>query len=707
MPSIKPLQPRTRPLDSLQCHLWSHRGVEMNETIRYGDQNLGSTSRGSNRNNMDTRGRANRSRQHRQQWMLLIAVICCYAASVTLAADPEVVTTIASQSQPQPPATTQSSIVPTTIPIPTSNQQQPQQPQSQNIPLQPQPTNLQPQAQMLPTSHTYNNVTYEIIDSNKEVIDYEDVFLDHLGFPQTEKTLTLEQLIGQHHDNEALHQYLFKLHQDYPEITRLYHIGESVEGRKLWVLEVTEEPGKHILMKPEFKYAANMHGNEVVGREMLLHLARLLVENYRAAQEEPKELAKKPTPAKFVKKLLKATRIHIMPTMNPDGYARSEVGCKHENPSRKGRLNANNVDLNRNFPDSVLKNTPDAQTQPEVRAIMKWSGEIPFVLSANLHGGDLVAVYPFDGATNMSVNEYRPTPDDDVFIHLAKSYANSHATMANGKKCYDICTDYHPEVFPEGISNGAAWYSLYGGMQDWIYEHSSCMEITLELGCNQYPAANMLPQYWAYNKRALLNYIREVHRGIKGVITDASSGNLLPDVNIHVLNRAHNVTSSMYGDYFRILLTGYYEILYERQGYETEKVFVSVQNTMPQIVNIKMRPNGSKLPSGQTNSSGPYPTNGQTPETINDGSTVASESSEHSLMVATLVMTIIIVLILILMAGAYVIQKKRLVRSQSISMEMQPTSGGRSASTGISLPPISSSAAGSSGSSQGKMHLSA
>ena len=295
-----------------------------------------------------------------------------------------------------------------------------------------------------------------------------------------------------HHNFEQMTGYLQNLHRQYPKITRLYSIGKSVQGRKLWVIEISDNPGKHELGEPEFKYIANMHGNEVVGRELLLHLAKSFCENYGRDTN--------------LTKIVDNTRIHLMPSMNPDGY---ELAAEGNN--RKdwiiGRSNANNVDLNRNFPDQFFKSVT-GPPQPETIAVMKWIESYPFVLSANLHGGSLVANYPFDDSPT-GQSEYSKSPDDDVFKELAKSYSMAHPTMHLKNPPWP-CPEVPPDHFEDGVTNGAAWYSVSGGMQDYNYMNSNCFEITIEQGCKKFPEASELPKDWEENKRALIAFLDQV-----------------------------------------------------------------------------------------------------------------------------------------------------------------------------------------------------
>lgn len=208
-----------------------------------------------------------------------------------------------------------------------------------------------------------------------------------------------------HHNYSKMSDILFGFSKAYPEITRLYSIGKSIQSRDLWVLEISDKPGIHEPGEPEFKYVANMHGNEVVGKEMLLLFIQKLLEGYGKD--------------KVLTNLVNSIRIHVLPSLNPDGYEKSMLG---DCDSLLGRSNANNVDLNRDFPDQ-FKPFRHYNPQPETLAAMKWIDEYPFVLSANFHGGSLVANYPFDGNKYEIDKQYSKAPDDELFKHLARVYS--------------------------------------------------------------------------------------------------------------------------------------------------------------------------------------------------------------------------------------------------------------------------------------------
>ena len=65
-----------------------------------------------------------------------------------------------------------------------------------------------------------------------------------------------------YHNFTKLEKFLKEIHETYPKLTRLYSIGKSVQNRDLWVLEISTNPGVHTPLVPDFKFIANMHGNE-------------------------------------------------------------------------------------------------------------------------------------------------------------------------------------------------------------------------------------------------------------------------------------------------------------------------------------------------------------------------------------------------------------------------------------------------------------
>ncbi|CAB0034889.1 unnamed protein product [Trichogramma brassicae] len=375
---------------------------------------------------------------------------------------------------------------------------------------------------------------------------------------------------------DELRQVFRNLADKYPNLARLHSIGKSVEGRDLLVLEISENVRERKLGEPMVKYVANMHGDESVGRELMIFLAKYLLYNYG---KDPR-----------VTRLVNNTDIFIMPSLNPDGFEKSKEGLCNSLDHFVGRENANHVDLNRNFPDQfdprmshIKGGKLIARRQSETIAMMTWIVTEPFVLSANFHGGALVASYPYDSGIEGECCEESKSPDDRMFKHLAHVYADNNPNMRAGNACPS-------ENFYGGVTNGAKWYKVTGGMQDFNYARSNAFEVTFELSCCKYPHARQLPGYWQTNKESLLRYLEQAHVGIKGLVTD-THGQPIEDANIVVIGINKNITSTNRGEYWRLLLPDTYTVYATAWGYSSsEPQRVTVKNGNAEIVNFVLEP---------------------------------------------------------------------------------------------------------------------
>ena len=228
-----------------------------------------------------------------------------------------------------------------------------------------------------------------------------------------------------------------------------------------------------------------MHGNEAVGRQMLIYLAKYLALNYGKDTR--------------ITRLLNNTEIFLLPTLNPDGYATSRVEC---GDNRLGRTTANGLDLNKDFPQRFELNSTSGR-EPETTAAMQWIQNNPFVLSGDLHGGYMKVDFPSingkvvkcygelgDGGCKTNI----PTsPDDKTFRYLARAYANNHRIMLPKIDCLKPVQDngylwnVNKSIINGTTINGEFRGDILGSMRDYNYLASNCLEVYIGISCCKHP----------------------------------------------------------------------------------------------------------------------------------------------------------------------------------------------------------------------------
>jgi carboxypeptidase D len=355
----------------------------------------------------------------------------------------------------------------------------------------------------------------------------------------TSRTDPVQAAVSSPMSNDELEAFLKDFTTRCSNISRLFTIGKSVNGFPLYALEISDKPGV-AEAEPNVKLIANIHGDETLGRTLTVGLAEWLCANY---QTDP-----------TAKKIIDQSHLYLVPSMNPDGYAAGK------------RTNANGVDLNRDFPDHFNNPTctPTGKEQPETTAMMDWTQKTSFVSSISFHGGTYVVNYPWDG-TKTGEDSYNACPDDKTFIELSKTYANSNSNILNGE-------------FPGGITNGAEWYVVYGGMQDWNYVRTGTMELTVEIG-QKTPPDSQLASMFEDNLQSMLNFItKSAFGGVRGKVMAMVGTKLVPVQASIVVNGIARVSKSgaTFGDYYRPLAAGRYSITVKRAGYKTATATVLV-----------------------------------------------------------------------------------------------------------------------------------
>ncbi|KAM9359839.1 adipocyte enhancer-binding protein 1 [Symphorus nematophorus] len=509
---------------------------------------------------------------------------------------------------------------------------------------------------------------------------------DDVRYRQNEVT-PVDYLKFKHHSYSEMISLMKSVNDECPNITSIYSLGRSSQGREIMAMIISGNPTEHEIGEPEFRFTAGLHGNEAVGREMILLLMQYLCKEYKDRNPRAQQL-------------VEGIRIHLVPSLNPDGHERAFQAGSELSGWYTGHFTENGFDIFQNFPDlnSILWDAEDKGMVPkltpnhhvpipenyetnssiavETRAIISWMKSHPFVLGANFQGGELIVAYPYDslrlnkradsqkphsrkkrqyeeegfdvtewgrgyqeepeedwrgrgyaepeeewrgqgydhgydhGGYNQGGYEHggyehggyehggyehgynqgyghreeeeddrgrgggyhyaaepedepRVIADESLFRWLAVSYASTHLSMTHNFR--SSCNGDAPSG-GHGLVNRAKWKPITGSMNDFSYLHTNCFELSIFLGCDKFPHESELAHEWEKNREAMLIFMEQVHRGIRGIVKD-QQGNAIANATISVEGVNHDVTTASTGDYWRLLNPGEYRVTARAEGF--------------------------------------------------------------------------------------------------------------------------------------------
>ncbi|TNM90264.1 hypothetical protein fugu_004498 [Takifugu bimaculatus] len=228
----------------------------------------------------------------------------------------------------------------------------------------------------------------------------------NVQYRQNEVT-PVDYLEFKHHSYSEMIALMKSVNDECPNITSIYSLGRSFKGQEIVAMIISGNPTEHEIGEPEFRFTAGLHGNEAAGREMILLLMQYLCKEYK--DRNPR-----------VQQLVEGIRIHLVPSLNPDGHEKAFQAGSELSGWTTGHFTEDGFDIFQNFPDltTVLWEAEDKGMVPkitpnhhipipqnyedaysistETRAIISWMKSYPFVLGANFQGGERIVAYPYD-----------------------------------------------------------------------------------------------------------------------------------------------------------------------------------------------------------------------------------------------------------------------------------------------------------------------
>ncbi len=192
-----------------------------------------------------------------------------------------------------------------------------------------------------------------------------------------------------------------------PNIARLVNIGQSVEGRIIWALKITDNPNLDEPDEQTAFYCGVHHAREWATFEMMLYLADRLINDYATDLR--------------VQNIVDNAEIWLVPVVNPDGFVYSWEESRMWRKNR--RLNANGgfgVDINRNYAfnwgydnqgsspgmNSGTYRGTEPASEPETQAIQNLLMTERPAVAVSLHTYSQLVLYPWGYTSRITAQAY-------------------------------------------------------------------------------------------------------------------------------------------------------------------------------------------------------------------------------------------------------------------------------------------------------------
>ncbi len=265
---------------------------------------------------------------------------------------------------------------------------------------------------------------------------------------------------GDFHSYMELERDLLSLENSFPDLAKVYDIGDSLERRNIYALKISDNV---LVDEDEAKtlFLGCHHAREWISVEVSFLIGKYLLDNYHLDVS--------------IKNLVDRSEIWIVPLVNPDGLEYSIHFYRYWRKNRRDNGDGTyGVDLNRNYgyqwgydnngssPNTgsdVYRGT-GSFSEPESAAIRDLFAQHKFMSLISYHSYGQVILYPW-GYT------FQPTNQDALLNELATTMSQRMQTV-NGR------------YYRFGRAAGAL-YTTNGDTTDWSFGTHGIPSFTIEL----------------------------------------------------------------------------------------------------------------------------------------------------------------------------------------------------------------------------------